>query len=381
LSSCSSVTVSDRDLNFANEVQRLRATKLAEAALERYGLGDARLHFLRQGFVQVFRVVSPTEGECALRMYSAPPVGSEAGLRTSARLRSPDTLQSQLLWLSALGRETDLLVPEPVALPDGSLIGYVSFDDLPLRRRFLRRAWRRYRDTYHPGHPGRYCVLLGWVPGRHKRADDLTPADLSLLGSYVAGLHRHAEQYSVPQGAALPRWDWEWPFGESVPLWNKGEAFYSSSEMAVFEEIARRTRQDLEGLGHGSDVFGLIHRDLKLDNVVFHGRRVGAIDFDMCGLGHYLLDLAVPLDGLRLHYSDRFKPMREALFEGYESVRRLPQNYEGHLKTFAAMLRVASTHRDLTLLGSEATRHQSRGHGFLRNSVTWLQRNYLQDRE
>lgn len=372
---------SDQHLNFASETQRQRASKLAEVALQRYGLGDARLHFLRQGFVQVSRVVSPTKGEFTLRLYSLPPVGSEAGLRTGLRLRSPNTLLSQLMWLKALGRETDLPVPEPLALADGSLMGYVSFDDLPLHRQFLRRVWRRYRDTYHPQHPGRYCVLLRWVPGEHKSGEDLKTEDVFLLGSYIARLHRLAEGYRVPEGAIFPRWDWEWPFGESVPLWNEGEAFYSSSEMAVFAETAQRTRQDLKSLGYGSDVFGLIHRDLNLNNVMFDGRRVGAIDFDMCGLGHYLLDLAVPLHGLRLRHADRFESMREALFEGYESVRPLPANHGGLLRTLAAMLRVAAINRDLILLASEATRHESRGPGFLRNSVPWLQRNYLQDRE
>lgn len=370
----------DRDPNFASEVQQLRATKLAEIALDRYGLSDARLQFLRQGFIQVFRVVHPSRGEFALRMYSAPPVDSDAkGGGNATRLRSPETLRSQLLWLKALGRETDLLVPEPVPLANGSLVDYVSFDDLPLRHRFLRRVWSRYRATYHPAHPGRFCVLLKWVPGEHKRGEDLTPADISLLGSYIARLHRHAEQYPLSEDAAFLSWDWEWAFGESVPLWKKGEAFYSSSEMAVFEKAARRARQDLENLGCDSHVFGIIHRDLNLDNLVFNGRRVGAIDFDMSGLGHYVLDLAVPLHGLRLNCSNRFEPMREALFEGYERICRLPHNYEALLKTFATMLRIASINRDLELLASEATRRQSRGPDFLRNSVLWLQSNYLKN--
>ena len=41
--------------------------------------------------------------------------------RTGPGLRSPETSEAQLRWLSAMGRETDdLAVPEPVPLPNGS---------------------------------------------------------------------------------------------------------------------------------------------------------------------------------------------------------------------------------------------------------------------
>ncbi len=344
--------------------RRLRATRLAAAACERYGLRDIRLELLRHGFVQVFRAVSPTGEEFALRMYGTPRVGQEDAqrfdprLRTAVLLRSPETLREQLLWLSVLGQETDLLVPEPVLTLEGSLIGHVSVKGVPEQRHFS---------------------LVRWVPGRHKR-EDLTPADLSRVGSYLAKLHDHAERYRVPDPSALPRWDWHWPFGKSAPLWSKGEAFYSEEQMAVFEETARRVREELEELGYHSGVFGLIHRDLNLNNLVFHEKRVGAIDFDLCGLGHYLLDLAVPLHALRRHHraEDRFEQMREALLAGYERERSLlPRSYHQHLKTFGAMRRVAVVNRELKLLSSEATRHQARGQRFLRSSVTWLRRNYL----
>jgi Ser/Thr protein kinase RdoA (MazF antagonist) len=334
--------------------------RLAEAALERYGLQDARFYLLRYEFTQVFCVVSPTGGKFALRLYGVPRVGedapsSDSRLRTGVALRSPKTLRSQLLWLLALARETDLLVPEPVPTLDGSLVGHASVEGVPKSRHF---------------------VLLRWVPGRHKR-EDLSPAGLSLVGSYMAGLHDHAERYRVPDPSALPRWDWYWPFGESAPLWSKGEAFYSASEMGVFEEAAQRVRQDLEELGYGNRVFSLVHRDLNVNNLVFHEKKVGAIDFDLCGLGHYLFDVVTVLGALRPFHTDRLDSMREALLEGYESERRLPSGSREYLKTFTAMRRVAAVNRDLELLSSEATCHQARRHRFLRNSATWLRRNYL----
>ena len=334
---------------------------LAEAALGRYGLRDARLHLLRHGFTQVFRVESPTGEEFALRMYGLPraaraePRPDDPRLRTTLKLRSMETLREQLTWLSVLGRETDLLVPEPVPLPDGSFVGSVSAEGVP---------------------EFRHCTFVRWVPGRHKR-EDLTLVDLSLVGSYLARLHDHAERYRTPHPSALPRWDWHWPFGESAPLWSKGEAIYPAEQMMVFEETAQRARRDLEELGYGNEVFGLIHRDLNLNNLVFGEGTMGAIDFDLCGLGHYLLDLATTLAALRSLQTHRIEWSQEALLEGYERERSLPRGYRKYFRTFTVMRRVAALNRDLELLSCETTRYQAHGHRFLQNTVTWLRRNYL----
>src|SRR4028118_1237765 len=121
-----------------------RATRLAKLALGRYGLCDARLRLLSHGFKEVFLVESHSRGRFVLKTVGMPPeVGEEErrdpGYRTGPGLRPPETIGAQLHWLSALGRETDLAVPEPVPLPDGSLVGQVSFADLPPLRSLLRR--------------------------------------------------------------------------------------------------------------------------------------------------------------------------------------------------------------------------------------------------
>lgn len=316
-------------------------------------------------------MASPTEGAFALRMYSRPPDGEEAGSDdarsgTGAGLRRPETIRSQLEWLASLQRETDLLVPEPVPAADGSVVGYVSFRDLPASRRLLRRVSRRYRDVYHPDHPGRHCVLLRWVPGERKK--DLGPADLSSVGSFVARLHDHAARHPVAGASSLPRWDWRWPFGESAPVWREGAAFYSPGEMAIFEAASRRVDEDLRALGEGRDVFGTIHRDLQPNNLVFRGAEVGALDFDLCGLGHYLLDLSVMVVYLKAHHAERHEALQEALLGGYASERPLPPDHQRYLRTFAAMLATASANRALDLLASGVPPSRSgRGPRFLTN--------------
>ncbi len=334
-------------------------------ALERYGLRGARAQRLRQGFVRVFRVTHPTRGEFCLRMYDLPaddtgPSGAPPGRPSGAPPGRPSLgqLRAQLLWLSDLARETDLPVPEPVPGENGSPTSYVSFGKV--------------------SNQGRHCVLVRWVPGENKRVE-LSLADLSALGSYVGGLHNHAGRYAPPGPSALPRWDLSWPFGEAAPLWSEGGRYYSADEMAVFEAAARRVRGDLQELGYAGDAFGPIHRDLHLGNIVFDGGRPSAIDFDSCGLGHYLLDLSVLLNALRIRLPDRFEGARRVLLEGYERERPLPEGYRGHLMTFHAMRHVTRVNRDLQAMGSQDNRHRARGPRLLRDALTWLRSNYLGD--
>lgn len=329
-----------------------------EIALDRYGLRGARARSLRQGFVRVFHVTHPARGEFCLRMYDLPADDTEPSGAPPGR-PSLEHLRSQLLWMSALARETNLPVPEPVpAGEDGSLTSYVSFGKALI--------------------PGRHCVLLRWVTGRSMR-EELSPADLSALGSYVGGSTTTPNATPPPEPSALPRWDWSWPFGEAAPLWSEGERFYAAEEMAVFEAAARRVRGDLQELGYAGEAFGPIHRDLHLGNVVFDGGRPGAIDFDSCGLGHYLLDLSVPLNVLRIHHAARFSEMREALLEGYERERSLPAGYKRHLMAFHAMRHVACANREIRAMGSQDNRHRARGGPLLSTPVTWLRRHYLKD--
>lgn len=354
--------------------------RLARAALERYGLRGALVEPLSRRFVQVFRVVSRRR-KFTLRLYDLPQSNgntavSEAELRTGAGLRSKGVLASQLLWLSDLGRQTDLLMPEPVLLPDGSPLGRISTHDLSPRGSLLRRASRR-RDAEElqsdlgdaPG-MSRNFALLRWVPGGHKEIHK--PEDLSLAGSYVARLHRHAEGYGNPEGAVFPRWDWEWPFGESANLWSDGAAFYSESDIDAFRAASQHVREQLQRLGEGREVFGVIHRDLKLENLLFGDPRVGAVDFDLTGLGYYLFDLWTMRDSLRTHHADRVEPLWDAYLAGYESVRPLPEDLQRYLKTFEAMQKMAMVNRQIRLLGRETEPAGLRSPNFLANMADWF---------
>ena len=96
-------------------------------------------------------------------------------------------------------------------------------------------------------------------------------------------------------------------------------------------------RTVMAGLGSKPDVFGLIHADLHLENALFDGDAVRLIDFDDCGFGYWLYDIAVPL----WEYRGRadYAAILAALLDGYRERRELPDLT--HLDDFIATRDVA----------------------------------------
>jgi Ser/Thr protein kinase RdoA (MazF antagonist) len=91
----------------------------------------------------------------------------------------------------------------------------------------------------------------------------------------------------------------------------------------------------MERLGTGSQVYGLIHGDLHLKSLLFSpdGRPV-VIDFDTCGWGYYVYDLAVAV--WDIFHRDDFTVLRDALLTGYRKVRPLSLREETFMIHFVA---------------------------------------------
>lgn len=295
-----------------------QATKLAAAALEHYELPDLGLRMIRQMPRKLlFRVSSPKRGNFLLRMYASPNVRNVVDeTKPHAVLRSEAGLRSQMLWLSDLRRTMRLPVSEPVAMPDGSLVGNAYTEDVTAPRKFT-------------------FVLLRWIPGEEKLNDFSVPEAFS-LGTYIARLHRHAEQYAIPEDFVRPRWDWRHMFGASSPLWSVGPLLFSGEEMEVLRAKAERVGRDLQYIGEPRDAFGIIHSDLHPGNLLSHEGILYALDFDHCGWGYYMYDLTMSYMGLG-RFKARSEEMGEALFAGYQQERPIPRDQLSRFEAFRTM--------------------------------------------
>ncbi|MBE1501492.1 Ser/Thr protein kinase RdoA (MazF antagonist) [Amycolatopsis lexingtonensis] len=270
------------ELDRAGRTRRLR--RLAEAALTAYDVPVARLTPLAHGVNTAFRVDGADGHRYVLRVQRPDGPG-------------PARVRSEMAWLSALRRETDLVVPLPVPTRERDLITVVADPAVP---------------------EPRTCVLCHWVDGRFVD-ERLSAPQLYAVGEFTARLHLHgARMNGLDRGRVDDLTDFGRTQVDGFSAAVVERAVARTGDERIRDAVARACAVRAE-LGFGSDAFGLVHGDLRQVNYLFHRGRVRAIDFDDCGFGHFAYDLAVALAELR-HLPQR-EELREALLDGYRSVR------------------------------------------------------------
>jgi Ser/Thr protein kinase RdoA (MazF antagonist) len=299
--------------SLAHRGQLGRLRQLGVKALQAYEIPEPRLTPLRHEDNTTFRVDSATGERYVLRIH-------RPSRKTVAEVRS------EMMWLAALRQETNLVAPQPVPTRDGDLVIVRSVAGVP---------------------EPRMCVLLRWVPGRFVD-DGLTPAHLERVGKFMARLHLSAAQFGPPDGfvrgrldnlygkpsgisEALARQQVDNPDDEATTIRLVTEVC-SPEDGAQVERLIKKIRAAQRVVGQGPDTFGLIHGDLHQENYLFHQGQVRAIDFDDCGYGYHLYDMAVTL--FNVNWRDNAAILREGFLAGYRSVRSLSPEHEQYLQTF-----------------------------------------------
>lgn len=222
--------------------------------------------------------------------------------------------RSQLQWLRAIRRDTDLVVPEPVANVAGDYVTPLRIDGVAV---------------------GPYCTLTRWVEGERRfRRNGPGVGAMRGVGWLMATLHLHGQGFRPPSRFRCPRWDYEGLFGGSSPWRPVHPGRIEPATRRLFRDVMRMTRDAMERLGTAVDTFGLIHGDLMQANYIFHRGQARAIDFGDAGHGYFLYDMAVTL--LMLRPFDRDGRQAAAFLRGYGEVKSLPPEYASLLDTFIA---------------------------------------------
>jgi len=333
--------------------------RLALKALTAYDVQEPRLKALQHEGNTTFRVDSANGERYMLRIHHP-------------ALRTVETVRSEMMWLAALRRETDLVVPEPITTLDGNLLTVTNVTEIP---------------------EPRICVLFRWIDGRfldHR----LTSSQLERVGAFMARLQLHGAQFRPPAGFVRGRLDnlteaarrmagqgtnetlirqqIDNPVDESAAIHLVAE-ICSPEDGARVAALIRKAREVQQVVGQTSETFGLIHGDLHQGNYFFHNGQVRAIDFDDCGYGYYLYDMAVTLS--EVNWRKNTPELRKGFLKGYHSIRELSSEHEGYLDMFIAF-------RDLQLIiwKIEMRHHPAFRDGWASNVKEMLQdiKNFLE---
>jgi Ser/Thr protein kinase RdoA (MazF antagonist) len=207
------------------------------------------------------------------------PEGRELVLRVHrVGYSSAEEIRSELAWMSALRAEGIVDGAAPVSGADGAFVQVLE----PLEGEPRPQgAW-----------PRRFAVAFERLRGREPEARDAVQW-FERLGEITARMHVHSRSWMLPEGFSRKRWDFDAMVGERG-FWGPWRAAIGLEDdgIIVLERALERLRQRLGHIGESADVFGLVHADLRLANLLVDGHHLRVIDFDDCGFSWYLYDFA-----------------------------------------------------------------------------------------
>lgn len=209
--------------------------------------------------------------------------------------QSRTAIQSELAWLEAL-ELIDIPVPRVLRARDGTAVQEVA--------------------------PDRFAALFAFEPGDHPSPDQDLTALFAQLGRYAAKLHTQVIRWEQPDRFVRPIWD---AIGllEPAGLWGdwRKAPHVEGEVLADLTALDARLRADLTLYGTDIDRFGLIHADMRLANLLVDGERLVLLDFDDCGFGWFMYDLAASLSFFET--SPQVPALIRSWLSGYMQVRAL----------------------------------------------------------
>lgn len=279
--------------------------RLAGEAVRRFALPEG----VRSTLINV--------SENATYRLDDPATGDRWALRVHREgYHSPTAIASELAWLAALKESGAAVVPTPLPGRDGALIQSVAAEGLPRPRN---------------------VVLFAWESGAEPAANDA--AGFEKLGETAARMHAHVRAWTPPPWFERHTWNFDTSLG-ATPHWGRwrdGMGLTPEIEAALAETVAAIERR-LARFGTGPDVFGLVHGDMRLANLLVDNGAVKVIDFDDCGFSWFLYDCATTVSFFE--DAPEVPDLLAAWVRGYRRFGNLSPEEEAEIPTFVMLRRI-----------------------------------------
>lgn len=266
----------------------------AKEALKQYALTCITIDFIGQSANTIYKITDQADNSYSLRLHQS---RSET---LDSCWTEPAALRSEMVWLQALARETDLVLPVPVANIGGEFLTVAD---------------------------GITCTLVRWVEGEQKPFI-MQLEDTGFIGEMIGKLHRQASGWCIPEGFRRPSFD-----GSSIRQSLKKlkepaiAGLLDAGDAELLQLAGWRVIQMMDSLERTLGNWGMIHADLIPSNFVFHKQEARPIDFGACGFGYFLSDLGWTFSYIHPAY-------REYLLQAYAEYYPLPDNYVELLEGF-----------------------------------------------
>lgn len=249
------------------------------------------------------------------------PAGRDLVLRLHrVAYSSAEEIRSELAWMEALRRDGVIETASPVPGADGDLVQILE-----------SRA----------GASARFAVAFERLPGKEPDAGD-AERWFERLGELTARMHRHAKSWSLPPGFRRKRWDFDAMVGPNG-FWGTWRAAIGldPSGVSILEGALEFIRRRLERFGQCPEVFGLVHADLRLANLLVDGTNLRIIDFDDCGFSWFLYDFATAVSFIE--HEPIVPDLLQAWVQGYRKTLPLSVEACAEIPAFVVLRRILLT--------------------------------------
>ena len=280
--------------------RRNRLRVVAAAALGDYALDVVRMRGLTDATNGVFRLDTSDGARYAMRVGLGPPVG-----------HSPEEFASEMEWIHALARGTDVVVPDPVPTRTGEYMTFAGAPDVPHQRP---------------------CAVFTWLEGP-QLADRLSETSMHAYGATMAKMHAFAAVFEPSPGFTAPSYDRVYPYDLPFVVFDKAsDDLLPPARRDVFREAYSVVEQTVGGLV-AREAPRILHGDFHPWNAKVNRGVVAAFDFEDMLWGWPVQDI-----GTTLYYfwsAEDFDERAAQFRTGYESIAPWPD--PGHeVATFIA---------------------------------------------
>lgn len=296
---------------FLTQVRRLR--KLAILALKEYSIKVDKIKFINHSENTTFKIITKDAKKYLLRIHRN-------------NNHSKLSILEELEWLSEISKTSQLQVPIPVLTKQKSMLVTISTPEVASER---------------------HCCLFQWIEARFIRKSMHTN-HLYQLGQQMAQLHLSTRGKKVVH---RNYWTADGMIGKNAKFGSienligvspGKQKIITEAKNNILLKIKRFEKKYPERLG-------LIHADLHFKNILLGSNNsLVTIDFDDCGTGFFLYDIAIPLMSVEtiLGTTNKkdMKYYKKAFIDGYTTFKKWDAEDEKMLPYFIIT-------RKLVLLG------------------------------
>ena len=281
-----------------------------------------------------------------------------------------ESIKTEISWILDLRRDTSLHLAKPIKALNGAYVQTVETPEMCEKRNVVCFSYEKGtapKDSHDDNESiGNVASVMNKIPNRitlpifklaavsYDKMTKMFPSSSKgtlsekdvemyrLLGEIAATIHKHSKTWTPPEFYTRIEWDWDATFGDG---WNnfygahyRDTEVLSESDFEAIDACAYLMRKRIEAYGKAADRYGMIHSDLRMSNLLENGSEITVLDFDDCGRGWYMYDIA-GIVGFMEHRPD-LQAIIDEIVRGYKKIMPLSKQDEEEIPTFIMMRRI-----------------------------------------